>query len=642
MSNYRDNSTSVRMIMRILLPLLFGTSCYQHQQEKNGTLHQKVPIDVNVSVDLRTLSKDEIDGTTVLVRKKNFFHQSLVPYSNLVVVDSIRRLRIEQIQVPEHVDVFQFIEDLRACDQYEFVEPNMKRKLDVHTISGHSAGSAPMVSGTASTNDPYAFLQWHMTNFQVDRLAQDAQGSAITVAVLDTGVSVQGYDTPDNMTAGYDFIDNDSDPSDFHGHGTHVAGTIAQATNNNVGARGVAPGAIVMPVKVLDDDGFGYSYQIADGVTFAVDRGADVINMSLGSPQSTAVESSAIAYAITNGVAVIAATGNEGNSNTIMFPAAYDGVISVGSVGLDNIVTAYSNKGPEMMFTAPGGDFFDDHNSDGYVDGILQETISAGAFNYYFYEGTSMAAPHVAGGYAALMSAGFTAAQVTDAFINTAIDMGASGWDKDYGYGVVQARDAYEYLQTAAAQPELELLSLEAKYQPKTGQLNIQHFNADAAGSILCGHRQDGSQQCSERSSNPNQVDQHNAVLGVSATDFTLTLIDSSGFETDFGPFSIQEDSLLWQSVVTCTTFSALSNVEATILQNVLQVTFTTNEHLRVALCGTRSNGETACQYDWVNGNGRLALWNVSDDANLSILDEQGCSQNLGPLPDFIQILPGH
>ena len=628
--------------MQVLLPLLFNVSCQQHQPEGNSATHQKVPIDVNVSIELSSLSIEDIDPHTVLVRKNSFFRPDLVPYSNLVVVNSIDRLRIEQIEVPNQVDTIEFIEDLRGCGQYEFVEPNLKRRLDVRRTSSQSAGAAPMVSGTASTNDPYAFLQWHMTNFQVDRLSQDAQGSAITVAVLDTGVSVNGYDTPDNMTAGYDFIDNDSDPSDFHGHGTHVAGTVAQATNNNVGARGVAPNSIIMPVKVLDDDGFGYSYQIADGITFAVDRGADVINMSLGSPQSTAVESSAVAYAISNGVAVIAATGNEGNSNTILFPAAYDGVVSVGSVGLDNIVTAYSNKGPEMMFTAPGGDFYDDYNADGYVDGILQETINGGVFNYYFYEGTSMAAPHVAGGYAALMSAGFTATQVTDAFINTAIDMGSTGWDKDYGYGVVQARDAYEYLQTSAAQPELELLALEAKYQPKTGQLHIQHFNSDAAASIVCGTRQDGSQHCSERSSNPNQVAQQNSVLDVSATNFTLTLIDSSGVETDFGPFSIQEDSLLWQNVITCSTFATVSNIEANTIQNVLQVAFTTTENLRVALCGSRSLGETTCQYDWVNGSGSLSLWNISGNATLSVTDEQGCSQNLGPLPDFIQVLPSH
>ena len=630
------------MKKKLLISPLILVACSDLLPNENTTMAQgKQPIDRNVVVELADLSSADLYDNTVLLRKKNTFNPDLVRHKNLQQTGAIPNLNVETISVPNGVDIIDFIEDLRASDQYEFVEPNLIRQLDTHIISANEAIYSPGQSSAASINDPYAYLQWHMETMQVSQMGTDAQGDSVTVAVLDTGVNLQGTDTPINMVEGYDYIDNDSDPSDFHGHGTHVAGTIAQATNNSLGVRGVAPNASIIPVKVLSDDGFGGSLSIANGITYAVDRGADIINMSLVSSQSTSVESSAVSYALNNGVVIVAATGNEGHNNTIYFPAAYEGVIAVGSVGLDNIVTAYSNKGPEMDFTAPGGDFFDDLNGDGYSDGVLQETINAGAFNFYFYEGTSMASPHAAGAYAALMSAGFEAEEITEAFQNSSMDMGSSGWDKDYGYGVIQLKDAYDYLQSMTVSQPLELLAFEARYHSRDNRIEVHHFNPEAVSSILCAVQLNGQEHCVELLSNPNHAEQYNSISNVDLTNgFSFTLMDSAGSSTEFGPFSISSTDYNWTDEISCSAQVQLFNLQASSNSERLQINFTTSENLRVDLCGERNHGTIACQSDWYDGNGELSLWNASSDVNITLRNEQGCTRGIGGLPDFIGALP--
>jgi len=248
-----------------------------------------------------------------------------------------------------------------------------------------------------------------------------------------------------NFTAGYDFINDDAHPNDDDGHGTHVSGTIAQTTNNNLGVAGIAFNTTIMPIKVLGADGSGAYSQVADGIYYAVDYGADIINMSLSGPAATILED-AVAYAAGYGVTVIAACGNSGAASC-EYPAAYDSyVIAVGATQYDQTKSPYSSFGSSLDLVAPGGNTGVDQNSDGYADGVLQQTFADTPvdWNYWFYQGTSMASPHVAGVAALLLAKdpSLTPSQIRNILQSTAEDLGATGWDSTYGWGLVDAQAA--------------------------------------------------------------------------------------------------------------------------------------------------------------------------------------------------------
>lgn len=305
-------------------------------------------------------------------------------------------------------------------------------------------------------NDTYFSYQWHFPLIQMESAWDQSTAAGVTVAVLDTGVAYENYGSyqqaPDlagtTFVPGYDFINGDEHPNDDNAHGTHVAGTIAQTTNNNLGVAGVAFQASIMPVKVLDADGTGSAWQVAQGIRWATDHGADVINLSLGSSSGSSVEADAVQYAYDNGVTVVASAGNDGVSG-VGYPAAYDVVIAVGAVRYDRSLAWYSNYGAALDLVAPGGDISVDQNGDGYGDGILQQTFNPNTqdptdFRYYFFQGTSMAAPHVAGAAALLIAKGVatTPDEVRAALESTAQDLGTPGRDNLYGYGLIQVADA--------------------------------------------------------------------------------------------------------------------------------------------------------------------------------------------------------
>ena len=303
----------------------------------------------------------------------------------------------------------------------------------------------------SSTNDPYRSLQWHMDMLEIETAWQTTTGTGITVAVIDSGVSTYGEDTPTNYIAGYDFIDGDYDPTDMNGHGTHVAGTIAQATDNGKGVAGVAPDVSLLAIRAMDENGTGSAYGIASAIVWATDNGADVINMSLGSAYGTSVEEEAINYALARDVVIVAASGNE-YTNSVSYPAAYSGVIAVGAVQYDGSVASYSNGGYGLDVVAPGGNTSVDQNGDGYADGVLQETTSG----YQFFEGTSMATPHVAGVAALLLSAGAAPDQVEGILTSTAIDLEGSGWSTRSGYGLIDPVSALASIDGSSTEPTVD------------------------------------------------------------------------------------------------------------------------------------------------------------------------------------------
>jgi serine protease len=330
-------------------------------------------------------------------------------------------------------------------------------------------------------NDELYSHQWHLYNSSYGGINAESAwtistGSGAVVAILDTGISFEDYSekNPEGSNSsyqkapdlagtffvdGYDFVNNDQHPNDdsISGHGTHIAGTIAQNTNNGIGTSGVAFNAYLMPVKVLNSCGAGTYADIAEGIVWATDNGAHVINLGLGgSEPSTALEG-AIAYSYNRGVTLIAAAGNDGTGG-VCYPAAYDDyVIAVGATRYDETLAYYSNFGLSLDLVAPGGDLNVDQNGDNYGDGVLQQAYKISGHNtiswgYSFMEGTSMAAAHISGVAALLIANGnaTSPAEVREALESTAEDKGTAGWDIRYGWGIV---DAFAALQWTASKP---------------------------------------------------------------------------------------------------------------------------------------------------------------------------------------------
>jgi serine protease len=358
-------------------------------------------------------------------------------------------------------------------------------------------------------NDPLYREQWHYPALDMERAWDINPGatSTVTVAVLDSGLAYRSIvlrfqtfptliqlteDTPpvlfpslgtidvpfapapdlgaaDRFVSPRDFIWDDTTPVDMDGHGTHVAGILGQLTNNNVGVAGMAFNVRLMPVKVIDgfwdayfgSPFFGTDDVVARGVRYAVDNGADVLNMSIGrSGPPAPVVQEAIAYAVSRGAFVAIAGGNDfqrGNppERLAEFAPQIDGMVAVGAIGRDRARAAYSSTGPYLELAAPGGDA----SRGGFTSAILQQTydldfvetffdgparMRAPRFDIFAYErfqGTSMAVPHVSGLAAMLIQQGITSpAAIEAAMKRYATDLGPSGRDDEYGYGLINPR----------------------------------------------------------------------------------------------------------------------------------------------------------------------------------------------------------
>jgi serine protease len=247
--------------------------------------------------------------------------------------------------------------------------------------------------------------QWHMQRAGAERAWEYACGEGVTVAVVDTGIACETYG-PFNKGSdlattacvpGWNVVAKNEHANDDQGHGTHVAGTIAQTTNNGVGVAGLAHCAKLMPVKVLSKGGWGTMADVAEGIRWAADHGAQVINLSLGSSSRSKVVENAVTHAYNKGVVVVAAAGNSGKS--VGFPAAYHGAIAVSATDKNDAIAWFSSRGPEVAIGAPGV-------------GVTQQTICENGKNkceiWGVFNGTSMASPHVAGAAALLVGQGIT------------------------------------------------------------------------------------------------------------------------------------------------------------------------------------------------------------------------------------------
>lgn len=315
--------------------------------------------------------------------------------------------------------------------------------------------------------DPMRGKQWSLDVLRAETAWNAERGSGAVVAVIDSGVDGTHPELAAAMVEGKNTRgsrgDYSSPAADQNGHGTHVAGIIAAAAGNGVGIAGVAPNASIMPVKVLDKDGSGWMADVIDGIVWAADNGADVINMSLGGPDAD-FSAPAVAYAQSKGVVVVAAAGNEG-SGEASYPAALPGVLSVAAVEESGSVANYSNWGSTIDIAAPGSH--------------IVSTVPGG---YESMSGTSMAAPHVAA-VAALVRARAPGADVAAVLTSTAVDAGPSGWDARYGAGIVDAAAA-----VSAACPTCRVTAPGSSEPEPSTRPGLRSQSVHAPSRLVVGH----------------------------------------------------------------------------------------------------------------------------------------------------------
>ncbi|MET1038592.1 MAG: S8 family serine peptidase [Aeromicrobium sp.] len=291
-------------------------------------------------------------------------------------------------------------------------------------------------------NDTYRTQQWALNRLEAETVWRKSSGKGIVVAVLDTGVRANHPDLRGRVVKGWDFIGSDNVANDANGHGTHVAGIIAARRNNDRGIAGLASQATILPVRVLDGNGNGNTATVARGITYAVKKGADVINLSLAGQTGDRHVAAAVAYAVKKGVVVVAAAGNSGcgqaRSYTPAYPAVYPGVIAVGATDRYDNVAPYSNCGSYVDVVAPGSS-------------IVSTTVYAphGGLgcgygdNYCRLNGTSMATPYAAASAAVLMSRTrnrLGGAKIRAIMTGQAVDIGAPGRDSLAGYGLISPK----------------------------------------------------------------------------------------------------------------------------------------------------------------------------------------------------------
>jgi subtilisin len=291
----------------------------------------------------------------------------------------------------------------------------------------------------------YPTEDWGITQIGAKNVHATNRGTGIKVGVIDTGINRLHEDLSMKIGGGWDFVNNDNDPIDDNGHGTHCAGIIAAAINTYKGVPvavvGVAPEASIYAYKVLNSRGSGTISNIILGIQRAVTDQLDVISMSLGSTSYSQglYDACVAATSPSNNIVVVAAAGNSGNTatgSTVNYPAKFDCVIAVGATDVNDKLATFSSTGSEVDVVAPGVRILSDYKDVSPYDGRNCDTL--------YMDGTSMACPHVAGTAALLLKANpsLTPAQVQEILKETAVDLGTPGFDNYYGYGRIDAAKA--------------------------------------------------------------------------------------------------------------------------------------------------------------------------------------------------------
>lgn len=334
-------------------------------------------------------------------------------------IGRVPQIGVRILQVPAEAEA-RVIAALSRNPNFEFAEPDY------------------IASIVLAPNDPYyATYQWHLPKVSAPTAWDATTGSdGVTLAVVDSGVQATHPDLAGRVLAGYDFVNGDFDPADDNGHGTAVAGVAAAQGNDGIGVAGAAWNISILPVKVMNSSGSGSYSAIANGITYAADRGARVINLSLGGTSASSTLQNAVSYAWNKGCVIIAAAGNNASSATV-YPAAYPNVVAVSATTSSDTRASFSSYGSFVDLCAPGENITTTWLNSGYI------TIS----------GTSFSSPLTAGVAALAISLNpeLSNAQVGSLLAANADDLGAAGYDIYFGAGRLNAARVI-----AAAAPSID------------------------------------------------------------------------------------------------------------------------------------------------------------------------------------------
>ena len=314
--------------------------------------------------------------------------------------------------------------------------------------------------GNISPNDLlFSTYQWNLPAIETEMGWKLSKGSKdVIIAVVDTGVQANHPDLEGKLLPGYNAITNDSPPDDDVGHGTHVAGIIGALVNNSEGVAGISWYNKILPVKALDSSGAGTTYSVAEGIIWAADNGAKVINLSLGNYADSQFLHDAIKYAYDRDIVIVSASGND-NTERPGYPAAYPEVLAVAATNASAEKASFSNYGDYIDVTAPGESI-----ASTYPDS-----------QYAALSGTSMASPHVAAlaGLVRSLNPDLSNTEVMKLMTDHSIDLGTPGQDKYYGWGQV---DIFKTLQ-AASGDDVPLQQWSQRVRQQLDQLMLRFQN---------------------------------------------------------------------------------------------------------------------------------------------------------------------
>ncbi|OCA88961.1 S8 family peptidase [Pseudobacillus wudalianchiensis] len=358
-----------------------------------------------------------VDTNTLVIKYTKSLDKSIHKKAGTVLVRSLPKLGYDVVQVPKSKKVSDIVKVYRQQKGISSITPSIKYK-----------------QFAAPQGDPKKDKMYYLPLLNMEKALKLSGKHRVVVAVVDGGVDYKHPDLKDQLLPPYNAADPANNPiRDLHG--THVAGIIAAKANNGIGGHGINPNAKILPVDVFNGKVAANDFTIAEGILYAVSKGADVINLSLGGFASSPLVEEAIREAIDSGAVVVAAAGNE-STDMYSYPASYPGVISVGNVDRNKKLSDSSNFGPSVDIVAPGEDIYS----------TAYEKEGKGS-SFASLTGTSMAAPMVAGVVSLLKSKHpeLTSYDIENILEKTATDLGAKGYDITYANGLVNPLAALSY-----------------------------------------------------------------------------------------------------------------------------------------------------------------------------------------------------